>query len=63
MKRPLDGMVQAVDITSHSVGLVGGAKNQYGHSLNGTINASKGIFGETTMVKRSLSYFGMGGLH
>ena len=55
--------MQAIDMTSHLGGLVDGAKDQYRHSLNGIIHASKGVLGETTMVKRSLGYFRMGGLH
>src|SRR2546422_91921 len=62
-KNPLDGMVQAIDVTSHLVGLVSGAKDQDRHALNGPVHASKGVFGETAMVKGSLSHFGMGGLH
>ena len=54
---------QAIDMTSHSVGLAGGAKDQDRHALNGTRHASKGVLGEPTMVKGSLRNFGMGGLH
>jgi hypothetical protein len=62
MQRTLDGMVQAIDMTGHSVDLVGSAKDQDCHSLNGTIHTSKGVLGKTTMVKGALSYLGMGGL-
>ncbi len=62
-KRPPDGMVQAIDMVSHIAGFTGGAEDQYCHPLNGTLNTSKGVPGETTMVERSLRYFGMGSLH
>src|SRR3954471_7098976 len=49
---------QAIDMTSHSVGLAGGAKDQDRHALNGTRHASKGVLGEPTMVKGSCATLG-----
>jgi len=61
-KRPPDGVVQAIDMVSHSAGFARGAKEQNSHPLNGTLNTSKGILCEATIVERSLRYFGMGSL-
>jgi hypothetical protein len=55
-------MMQAIDMVSHSTGFVSGAKDQNRHPLNGTLNTSKGIPGETAVVESSLRYFGMGSL-